>query len=572
MLTICAPSRREPSRRRGETAVMRAGQCKCSIGGFRRFRFALLRGVAATLSLVFAAVPRTSGADYVDCDTPDDFCVGDPCQVAIDKRITVTSCVLDFMGRTLEVNARVLVPNGGVLDLSAGTITVNARIKGNHTRPADGDGADVSLTATAGNIVVDAPVDVSGRVSTGNIALAARGDIDVQSRLRARAKGGVATGGVVAVAADGTLRSTSRGRIDVRGKRKDTAAGQVVLTGANGVVLEGRVLAGGSSGATVVIASTSGDVAIEEELRAQGGATYGGSVIVSAPVGSVTVGGVKGNARADGFPGGAIKISAAGAVTLGRGLRARGLGLSNGGTITVTSTSGDVTHSGFFAESRRGGVGGNVTLTAAGTVAGNGPIHVGGVLVGGVVQVSATGDAVISRYIDASGDDGGSGGAVEISAMGEALIDSAIEANGDEEGTGGCIKVASLAGDVKVDVGLAAASELGKGGLVVLEGSGVVAVNDGADVRVDGGELGGGGYISVSGTNLTLAGNFHANGEGAMPGGIIEAIASGSLTTCGGEFVATPPGCIALDPQDLCGAFDPPPSDSCGPVPTQCLP
>ena len=77
--------------------------------------------VGATLALARPVAAVT----MVDCNTPNDFCTGDPCMTTDELQITVASCVLDFGTRALVLNQVVFVPNGGSLTLSAGSIEVD---------------------------------------------------------------------------------------------------------------------------------------------------------------------------------------------------------------------------------------------------------------------------------------------------------------------------------------------------------------------------------------------------------------------------------------------------------------
>jgi hypothetical protein len=292
----------------------------------------------ACISLLFAA--RAPAQVSVDCDATTDFCTGNPCTVSEEIIITVPVCNLDFGSDDLIINEKIHVPNAGTLMLKAASITVNQQIRGKHTRPADPDGADITLMAT-NDITINKRVDVSGRDSFGTITLAASGNIAVNRQLRARALGkATASGGNVSVSAGGVLATAKRGKIDVRGKKKTTAAGTVTLSGFTGADLKGRVEARGGTGGTVVIVSTTGNVTLEEELRTQGDPGSGGSISIGSPAGTTSIQGKKGKALANGTPGGNISISAAGNAAV-KTLEARGRRTGDGGTITVTS-GGDV--------------------------------------------------------------------------------------------------------------------------------------------------------------------------------------------------------------------------------------
>src|SRR5262245_52351732 len=63
--------------------------------GDRRHATTTVRMLAAAAVIVTALTGRAA-ATQVDCDTPDDFCTGDPCFVLDNLEISVPSCVLDF--------------------------------------------------------------------------------------------------------------------------------------------------------------------------------------------------------------------------------------------------------------------------------------------------------------------------------------------------------------------------------------------------------------------------------------------------------------------------------------------
>jgi hypothetical protein len=226
---------------------------------------AIARRAVLMLALLLLAPAPSQSITSVDCDTPDDFCTGDPCTTADDLSVTVAACVLDFSPRALVLTGKVLVGSNGTLTLTAGAITAQGTINGAHVGGA-GNGADVSLTAS-GNISVDRRIDVSGRDSVGTITIDASGNVSLGGRLvaRARGPGAVVPGGAVTVHADGTVVSVKLGKIDVRGKSEATAGGQISVSGDAGVDLGGRLDARGAGGGVITIASTSGDIVVADQ-------------------------------------------------------------------------------------------------------------------------------------------------------------------------------------------------------------------------------------------------------------------------------------------------------------------
>jgi hypothetical protein len=254
------------ARNRGDTVPSAVSRSAARRDRWRRPWLILLAGLAASLA---GATARALTS--VDCDTPDDFCTGDPCVTADNIEITVPACVLDFGARALVLAKVVFVPNDGTLSLTAGSIEVDRRIDGQHVDATEGDGADISLIAT-GNITLKGRVDAAGRTTTGAIVLDAGGDIDLRDQVRSRAKGhsATATGGTVTIEADGTVTSVKKGKVDVRGKRNHTPAGQATISGQAGVSLGGQVDVRGNPGGSAVISSSLGDVVIGDKVRGEG--------------------------------------------------------------------------------------------------------------------------------------------------------------------------------------------------------------------------------------------------------------------------------------------------------------
>jgi hypothetical protein len=205
----------------GRRETARASRARCTPWAALSFLTALL----------LPAAPR-AGTVEIDCDTTADFCTGDPCVTQDTLAITVPNCTLDFSPAALEIATVVKIPNGGTLSLTAGSITVNAKIDGKHIKAAASDGADVSLTAS-GNITINHKIDASGRSTPGSITIDAGGDIVLNHQVRARAQGSspTATGGTIMISADGTVSSAKRGKIVVRGKKKATAGGLASVSG-----------------------------------------------------------------------------------------------------------------------------------------------------------------------------------------------------------------------------------------------------------------------------------------------------------------------------------------------------
>ena len=89
----------------------------------RAFRNASIGSLSLSLLLALVSDARAQ----VDCDTPDDLCVGDPC--TIESVIVAASCTLDFGARTVVVKGRLRMPGDGHLSLSAGAIRIDGSLE-----------------------------------------------------------------------------------------------------------------------------------------------------------------------------------------------------------------------------------------------------------------------------------------------------------------------------------------------------------------------------------------------------------------------------------------------------------
>ena len=173
-----------------------------TIRAFSRTRgsIAVQRGAAALAMAVLLAAARAPAATVeIDCSpvAADDFCgpSDNPCTVADNLVVTAATCSPNFGTRAFVNNGKIKLPNGGVLNLTAGSITLNAKIDGKHTKVApNGNGTSVSLTAaglgTGSDITINKKINTSGRLTPGSISLDAEGDVQLNHQIIARGQGG----------------------------------------------------------------------------------------------------------------------------------------------------------------------------------------------------------------------------------------------------------------------------------------------------------------------------------------------------------------------------------------------
>jgi hypothetical protein len=427
----------------------------------------------AAAAVIFAGLAaRAAATTLIDCDTPDDFCTGDPCFTSDSLEITVPSCVLDFGARALWIQRPLRVPNGGTLALTAVKVVAIGAILGQHTTASEPLGANISLTATGGPFDIGyisvTRVDASGKTTAGNITFNAVDDIAGGLVIsRARGAGATATGGTVTLNA-GTNVSTVK-KIDVRGRRGSAAGGTVAITAGTSITLveAAKVDARGFPGGSITL-NAGGDVAATNDLRAQGWPDGGGGTI------SVTAG---------------IEILLADANVSG--------GAPGAGSITLQANS-TLAAERLIARGVAGGQGGAIGITA-GTVNVLNAIDTRGGTGGGTVDVESTvGDTVIRRIYARTSS--GSGSTVTIDAAG----------NGD---IGEILAAGDTGGEVRI----------GAGGALVL------GTSPGSDFDASGAS---GGVVEAQAAgDLTTTGRFRA-----AAGGCIGLSAGGTLDTAGASF------------------------------------
>ncbi len=280
---------------------------------------------------------RPAAAIPADCDTPDDFCVGDPCRVARSIDITAASCVLDFGTRDLIISGAIRVPNGGSVSLRAKSIALRHKINAAHPSGSQGDGGDITLQAT-GTIAILGNVDASGDRHCGAIRIEAGGAVDIRKlvRSRTRSHSAAVSGGVVTIRSGAAFTTAQAGRIDVRGAH-GTIGGDVSITAADDITLESRIDASGDGGGTIALTSSGGTVYINDRVRANGG---GGTVELSAAT-DVRLIQLPGAIDVSGhtlYAGGTINLTAGNEINVAF-LSARGGGDAPGGSVMARAVN-----------------------------------------------------------------------------------------------------------------------------------------------------------------------------------------------------------------------------------------
>ncbi|MBX3024023.1 hypothetical protein KF840_03840 [bacterium] len=278
---------------------------------------------------------------------------------------------------------------GGSVALSAGRgLRLENRIG------ADGrDGGSVAIISTTGDIRTFRQVSASGWLGTGGsvVTFAQTGSVYLLDDIDAQGVGG---GGAI-FAIGGTLLTAS-GHLRARGSSLAGAGGTIVASGGAAVSLLASISAAGTSGGSIQVVCTGGDLRTVAPLVASGATGAGGSIALRA-AGAMTVdslcdvdgraagGDIRVNGRsvtlsartqltARGAVGGSVTVTGDG-VVVAAPARIQVDGDQPSGRIRFDATAGDLTLSGRF---RARGIGGSIEGSAARAVLANGEFQAAG--------------------------------------------------------------------------------------------------------------------------------------------------------------------------------------------------
>jgi len=453
-----------------------------------------LLALSFLISLALVASVASSGQAQVDCDTPDDLCVGDPC--VIGTTLVDASCVLDFGARTVVVAGRLRIPSDGELSLSAGVIQITGSVE--NLRPL---------------------AEVSGGPK---IYLVADGDIALEGQIRlAGAQRGVLLPGEVTLDAGGGLT--------VEGRLSATTSPTTILYRATGgdLVFRGRVNTLRDGGEITL--SASGSVALWGSLRRLD------DIIVEA--------GTSAELRGSATPQSSLTVDAGGLLTLDTSVRAPGADVVlHGGSGVVLQKSIYLTPLFVFSGS-------------AEIVSTNGPVTISRPLRSVDVTVSAAGDIAVDAAVSATPPTRSGGTITLISTGGDVIVSDRLRAQAGDgtqplDGAGGHIHIVaaelvSIAADIQVNAfpGRTGAP----GGTLQVDAGRVLAteVHFDADGDSPGPDFAG---SPAAGFRLTSTlGEISLDGDFLARGGpsVIEVAAATDLVAAG-SFQVAPDGCIGL--------------------------
>jgi hypothetical protein len=465
-----------------------------------------------------AACNRANVCSFADVAT---CCPGATC--TLDGTITLSgpTCDLDFSGHNVVLTGTLVVGSTTVsIEAASFSISGAGLVDAHGTNPADGgnvtitttDGgaSSVSLTGNAqsgflltgfgggggsleihaaGNVIltggrIDASTaDPDGDENGGSVSIdSTAGDMTVGIPILANAGAG-GIGGDIRLAVPGNVTVNDLGRIAVSGGLGDAgeieidAGGRVTLTAASRVQANGIGNTAGFGGGIDVTAGTSGSALVEAihvdgTIEARGGSDLTGDA---------------------GGDGGSISLEAiSGALGLfGNGISGDGAGGGAGADLVSLATDSPTT--------------GDITIAAPVSAAGHGT-PANRPAGGGQVVIGSARGLTVTRTIDVSGADGGTG-TIELTAARDAVIQNSLR--GDDP-TGG--------GDLTVESGHDITFTNAFGDTIRMNGT------------TDGG--GPGGSITLgAGNDVRLTGfTFNASGAGPGQGGAIRIDAGGRIT------------------------------------------
>ena len=378
---------------------------------------------------------------------------------------------------------------GGALNIaSAGTLTGSVTNSGTGTTQNDG-------TVTGAMTISGGTVDQNSGADTQGLTTLSAGTLD--------ANGGTFSGGIRTTGGTLNLNANTTGDIENDGSTVAIPAGNVLagdLTNTSGTStvdgeIQGNVIVGGGTMTTSATSSVSGDATVNGGTLTADGGSFGGNVTANG--GSVDVTGSVGVGGALVNRGGDVTVAAAGTL-------AGDLNQASGTTSVDGTVAGDVTASGG-------------TLNQDGTITGDVAIS------GGSVNTSA-----------------GSTTSGETSLTGGTLTAAGGTFNGGIANDGGTVSV----------TGPIAANVTNTSGSLALDAAGVVTgnvTNAGAMSSLDStvtGTLANTGTVDVTGGDLTVssftnAGTITVSGGNTLTSGSTGTVASGgTLAVTGSTVVA----------------------------------
>ena len=388
----------------------------------------------------------------------------------------------------------------------------------------------------------------------GNVSLTAIDNITVGWRIDAS---GRVTPGRISLDAGGDVQLLAPLRAAANGVNPTATGGTISITAGGRIYASGRarIRADGAvrtAGGSISLSAGSG-ARLENRIGADG--RDGGSLTVSTSTGDIFTSRQLTATGELGTGGSVVAFAQTGSVFLLDHVDAQGV--TGGGTIFAIASKVLSAAGHLRARANPGmGSGGTVVASANAFVRLSDTVYADGAR-GGLIQVSCLeGDLQTMAPLLADGANG-PGGSITVNALHAMTVDSQLDADGDDRG-----------GDIAVNgmtVTIANRGELfargDTGGTVTVTGDSV-SVLVGARILVDGTEPSGRIQLDATAGDLTLSGRFRARGRA----GSIEGTATRGVFA-DGEFEADGDGCIGLSAGTTLdttgGMFDIPVMASC---------
>jgi fibronectin-binding autotransporter adhesin len=255
---------------------------------------------------------------------------------------------------------------------------------------------------------------------------------------------------------------------------------------------------------------------------------------------------------------GNVTVTASGLVSIdGKDFTADGIsGAVNGGGITITAGTTFASTKDIHANGSTTGDGGSISLTSTssnmtigGDVLANGS---GSFAFGGDITLDSGGTLTVTKRLQTLGDTDGDGGSIDITAASTASFSGTVKASGGSTGgTGGDMAVTAT--DVTITAGWTstggtdsdggAVSITATAGGINLNGAGV---NSGT-ITTDGGSGGSGADVDLDATGgaITQSGTISSSGSGGFDGGTVS-LTSNQNVTSSANITATGTGDISF--------------------------
>jgi cysteine-rich repeat protein len=234
---------------------------------------------------------------------------------------------------------------GGIVNVTGASLVVRGTI---NTAGGSDDGGPIDLTATAGDLTIDATALLLARAGNaeasgglgGGIDLDATGSVHIAGPVRSEGPGPDGTGGDVTIAADGSVRIDDAITTEGTGAESDAGdltidAGTFIAFGAN---VNAEAIGGDGGGGTIDVEAVE-DVTIADgvTLRSSGGSSGAGDVLLTSRSAVHVAGAIDATAR-NGAPGGNVAIEGC-SITIDGTLDASATGGGTAGANSFTAAT-----------------------------------------------------------------------------------------------------------------------------------------------------------------------------------------------------------------------------------------